>query len=313
VAYLRGRYFWNRRTFEDYNRALQFFQQAIDIAPDYALAYVGLADVYIVSDLPDPGEAMIRARAAARTALGIDENLAEAHTTLAFADMFEWNWEPAERGFMRAIELNPSYATAHHWYALYLCWTGQHEEAIAQIERARELDPLSLAIDNAAGNILFWERRYDEAIENHLQTLEIDENFVRGHRSLGFAYLLRGMNEKALEEFMWLVENSGVPEDFASLGVAYAMMGKREEVENNLTQLTSLDEDTKRQRSISFELAQIYVTLGEFDEAIKYLNRAFEEGSGEMVYLKVAPLFDPLRADPRFQELLGRMNFPEVD
>ncbi len=313
VAYLRGRYFWNKRTFEDYKRAIDFFERAIEIEPDYALAHAGLADVYIVSDLPDPAEAMKRARAAAGKALEIDENLAEAHTTLAFVDLFEWKWAAAERGLKRAIELNPSYATARHWYSLYLCWMGRHEEAIAQIELARKLDPLSIAIDNEMGNILFWARKYDQAIEHHLQTFEIDENFVRGHRGLGFAYLLSGMNEKALKEFQWLIDNSGTPEDFASIGVAYAMMGRRDEAEKILSRLTSLGEENKLQRSISFELAQIYVILGEFDETMIYLNRAFEESSGEMIYLKVGPLFDPIRGDARFQELLGRMNFPDID
>jgi len=274
---------------------------------------VGLADVYIVSDLPDPREAMIRAKAAAKRALEIDGNLAEAHTTLAFADMFEWNWEAAERGFLRALELNPSYAPAPHWYALFLSWNGRHEEAVAQIEFARALDPLSLAIDNEMGNILFWARRYDEAIEHHLQTFAIDENFVRAHKSLGFAYLLKGMNEEALKEFQWVIENSGLPEDFASLGVAYTMMGKKDEVETILAKLHSLDKDMKLMRSISFELAQIYVTLGEMDNAIEHLSRAFAENSGEMAYLKVAPLFDPLRGDSRFQELMRRLNFPDID
>ncbi len=313
VAYLRGRYFWNKRTFADYERAIQFFQQAIDIAPDYALAYVGLADVHIVSDLPDPQEAMVRAKAAARRALDIDGNLAEAHTTLAFVDLFEWNWAAAERGFLRALELNPSYATARHWYALYLSWTGRHEEAIAQIEKARALDPLSIAIDNEMGNILFWARRYDEAIEHHLQTFAIDPDFKRAHKSLGFAYLLEGMNEEALEEFHWLIDNAGSPEDFASLAIAYAKMGKKDEAEKILAKLVSPDEGAEAQRSISFELAQVYVTLGEMDDAIEYLHRAFNEGSGEIVYLKVAPIFDPLRGDPRFQELLRRMNFPDIN
>jgi TolB-like protein len=312
VAYLRGRFFWNQRTEEGYRKAIEYFQQAIDIAPDYALAHAGLGDTYIVSDLPGPDTAMMRARVAARNALEIDENLAEAHTTLAFADMFEWNWTAAERGFKRAIELNPSYATARHWYGLYLSWTGYHDEALTQIRRARELDPLSLAIDNAVGNILFWARRYDEAIDHHLQTLEVDENYVRGHRSLGFAYLLKGIHEKALSEFIWLVEHSEAPEDYAASAIAYAKMGKTEKVQEILTHLFNLNEKVKLRRSIPFELAQIHVTLGEFDTAFDYLNRAFDENKVEMVYLKVGPLFDPVRGDPRFQELLDRMNFPEI-
>jgi serine/threonine protein kinase/Tfp pilus assembly protein PilF len=313
VAYLRGRYFWSMRTEEGYRKAIDYFQQAIDIAPDYALAHAGLADTYIVSDLPDPDTAMIRARVAARKALEIDEDLAEAHTTLAFADMFEWNWEAAERGFKRAIELNPSYATARHWYGLYLSWTGLHDEALAQIRRARELDPLSLAIDNAVGNILFWARRFDEAIDHNLQTLEVDENYERGHRSLGFAYLLKGLHEKALSEFMWLVDHSGVPEDYTAAAIAYAKMGKTDEVQEILSYLFNMDENAKLRRSISYELAHVYVALGEFDTAFDYLNRALEENSGEMVHLNVGPLFDPLREDPRFEALLDLMNFPEIE
>jgi TolB-like protein len=313
VAYLRGRYFWSMRTEEGYRKAIDYFQQAIDIAPDYAQAYAGLADAYITSDLPDPDSAMIRARVAARKALSIDENLAEAHTTLAFSNIFEWNWADAELGFRRAIELNPNYATARHWYGLYLSWTGKHEQAYAQIRRARELDPLSLAIDNAVGNILFWARRYDEAIDHNLQTLEIDRNFVRGHRSLGFAYLVKGMHEKALHEVQWLVDHSGVPEDYTAAAITYANMGKTEEVQTILSYLFDMSENVDFQRPISFELALVYVALGEFDTAFDYLNRALEENSGEMVHLKVGPLFDPLREDPRFQELLDRMNFPEIE
>jgi serine/threonine protein kinase/Flp pilus assembly protein TadD len=313
VAYLRGRFFWNQRTEEGYRKALDYFQQAIDIAPDYALAHAGLADTYIVSDLPDPDTAIIRARVAAKKALEIDEDLAEAHTTLAFADMFEWDWAAAEQGFRKAIELNPSYATARHWYGLYLAWTGRFDEALVQLRRARELDPLALAIDNALGNTLFWARRYDEAIDHHLQTLEVDENYVRGHRSLGFAYLIKGMYEKALEEFQWLIEITGIPEDNAALALTHAIMGNEDEARRILAQLSHLDEDVKLRHSISFELAQVHVALGEFDEAIGYLNRAYEENNGEMVYLQVGPFFDPLREDPRFQELLDRMNFPEIE
>jgi serine/threonine protein kinase/Tfp pilus assembly protein PilF len=313
VAYLRGRYFWNQRTEEGYRKAIDYFQQAIDIAPDYAQAHAGLADAYIVSELPDPDSSMIRARKAARKALEIDENLAEAHTTLAFVDVFEWNWAAAQRGFRRAIELNPNYATARHWYGLYLSWTGQHDEALVQIRRARELDPLSLAIDNAVGNILFWARRYDEAIDHHLQTLEVDENLVRGHRSLGFAYLLKGMHEEALSEFMWLIDHSEAPQDYVASAIAYAKMGKTDEVQKILSHLSNMDENEKLRHSISFELAQIYVALGEFDTAFDYLNRAIVENNGEMVYLKVGPLFDPVREDPRFEALLERLNFPEIE
>jgi serine/threonine-protein kinase len=312
-AYLKGRFHWNKRTEEEVRKGIEYFQQAIEKDPNYALAYAGLADSYnILGDYSyvPPEEAYPRAKVAAAKALETDDTLAEAHTSLAkAAHLYDWNWLAAERGFQRALALNPSYAPAHHWYAEYLAAMGRVDEAIAEKKRARELDPLSLIINSSEGWVLYFARRYDQAIEQLQKALEMDPNFAVAHLWLGWAYEQKGMYEEAIREFqkaVTLFKGSTYP--IASLGHAYAVSGKRGEA---LKLLNELKELSKRRYVSAYDLALVYAGLGEKDQAFKWLEKAYEERYGWITMLKLEPRFDPLRADPRFQSLLRRMNFPE--
>ena len=212
-SYLEGRYWWNKRTEEGFRKAIESFQQAIDEDPSYAQAYAGLADSYNMLgqyEIVPPSEAFPRAEAAALRALDLDETLAEAHTSLGWARMSQWRWQEAEREFQRAIELNPGYATAHHWYARYLSWSpGRIDEALAEIKRAQELEPLSLIINSALGEALDWAGRYDEAIEQFRKTLELNPNFAPAHQFLSLPLGQKSMHEEAIAELEKAVSLSG--------------------------------------------------------------------------------------------------------
>jgi DNA-binding winged helix-turn-helix (wHTH) protein/TolB-like protein/Flp pilus assembly protein TadD len=310
-AYLKGRYFWNKRSVENYQKAMEYFEQAIELDPQYAQAYAGLADAYALlgsmgnAFLPRR-EAMHRARAAAMKALEIDDTLAEAHTSLAFVKMqHDWDWPGAEREFKRAIELNPSYATAHHWYAYYLAAMGRHAEAIREIRRAQEIDPLSLIINTDVGEIFYYASRYDEAIEQCRKTIEMDTNFTLAHRVLAWAYEEKGMHAEAITELQKAVS---ISEDetniLASLGHVYAMSEKRDEARRVLNHLKKLSIQSYVPSS---DIAIVYASLGEKDQAFAWLEKAYEDRSGSLILLKVWPLMDPLRSDPRFADLVRRV------
>jgi TolB-like protein/Tfp pilus assembly protein PilF len=310
TAYLRGRYSWNQGTQEGRKRAIEYFHQAIEIDPDYAQGHVALADAYLISDEPSPEEARRRGIAAARRALEIDSTLGEAHATLAFAHIFEWEWEAAEKGFQRAIELSPSYARAHYRYCMYLSWTGRHEEAIAEAHRARNVDPASLGMANILGNALYFARQYDRAIEHYRKILEVDEDFALAQFDLARAYLQKGMFEEAIAEFKYYDERYPNLWNLAYLGHAYAVAGERAEAERLLTRLKAVQDPT-HQYNVPFDLAVIYVALGQEEEAFQWLEKAYEEQSSNLVFLKTDPRFDPIRSDLRYQDLLRRLNFPE--
>jgi eukaryotic-like serine/threonine-protein kinase len=311
-AYLKGRYHWNKRTEEAFKKGLEYFQQAIEQDPSYALAYAGLADsynllgLYVYHGLP-PREAYPRAKAAAVQALKIDDTLAEPHASLAWARFrFDWDWPGAEREFKRAIELNARYPTAHHWYAYYLASMGRLDQTRAAIQRAQELDPLSLIINATVGQEFYYAREYDLAIERLLKTLEIDSNFAHAHRLLGEAYRKKGMFEEAIAEIqkaVTLSAGSGVYY-LAQLGNAYALSGKRGEALRILDELRKL---SQHKYVSPTDFAIVYIGLGEKDQAFAWLERAYEERSGFLTELMVEPMFDSLRSDPRFQELLHRM------
>jgi serine/threonine-protein kinase len=312
-AYLKGRYHWNQRTEDGMKRALEYFQQAINDDPEYAPAYVGLADSFNMIALysyAPPIEVYPKAKAAALKALEIDDTIAEAHTSLAWAQTFEWDWLAAEGEFQRAIELNPSYAFGHQWYAGgYLAAAGRLDEAIAEFKRARELDPLSLIIGAAGGWVFYLDRQYDQAVEQFQKTLELDPNFWLTNWWLGPVYEQQGLFEEAIAAFRQAVANSGgSPITMASLGHAYAMAGRRDEAMKILGELNRL---SKQRYVSSYRVAEIYVGLGDNDLALEWLQKAFEEHARFLVYLKVEPRLDPLRPDPRFQDLVRRMNFPE--
>ncbi len=303
--YLKGRFYWNKRTSEAAKKGIEYFEQAIEKDPNYALAYAGLADSYALLggyDVLRPKDSYPRARAAATKALEIDDTLAEAHTSIARIRMaFDWDWLAAEREFKRAIELNPNYATAHHWYGMYLVRMGRFDEALSEIKQAQKLDPLSLIINADMGAPLFFARQYDQAIEQHRKTLEMDLNFPPTHLRLGAAYEQKGMYQEAIAEYQRAIELSGDnTKTSVVLGYAYAVSGRRAEAQKELDQL-------KEQSNSPYDIAMIYTALGDKEQAFEWLEKAYEDRSGGLVFLKVDPGLDSLRSDPRFADLLRRV------
>jgi TolB-like protein/Flp pilus assembly protein TadD len=304
-TYLKGRYFWNKRTPEGVRRAFEYFQQVTDIDPTYALAYAGLADYFnvlgIYSGIP-PDETFPRAKAAAMMALGLDDTLAEAHTSLALVRLFyDWNYLDAEAEFKRAIELNPNYATAHDWYGCYLMTIGRFDEAKAEMKLAQELDPLSITINVRAGWPLFFMRQYDEAIEHFSKAIELDANPWLAYISLGRAYLGKLMYREAIAEIQKAMSLNNIVWVSAILGHAYAVSGQRVEAQKVITRLKEL---SQKNNDSPFCIAIIYASLGEKDQALKWLEKAQEDRSVLLVWLKIEPALDGLRTDPRFIELL---------
>ncbi len=310
--YLQGRFFWNKRTREEMGKSLECFQKALEKDPNYALAYAGLADCFIAGGGTylgiSPKIAYEKAREAAKKALEIDENLAEAHTSLGGCES-EGNWLLAEREYKRAIELNPNYVTAHQWYAEHLWEIGRHEEAISQAKRATELDPLSLVANTALGAAFYFAARYDKAIEQLRCTIELDPNFLRAHYWLGLSCVQNAMFKDAIVEFQKTISISGSsPEYLAVLGYAYASAGDKSKAEVLLGQLKGM---SKLKYVSPIDLAMIYAALDEKEEAIKLLAKGYEERADRLSSLKVDPVFNSLRSDHRFQDLLRRMNFPD--
>jgi len=251
---------------------------------------------------------MPKAKAAAEKALQIDETLGEAHASLAnVKERYDWDLAGAEREYKRAIELNPNYATAHQWYGLNLAVMERYPEAIAEIKQAQELDPLSLIINMNAGWFLYFARQYDEAIEQCQKTLELDPNFAGTHWMLGQAYRQKRMYQEAIAEFQKAIGLSeGDPIRRAVLGHAYAVAGKRGEAEKIISELKEL---SKQRYFPPYFIALIYVGLDDKDHAFEWLEKAFAERSAGLIYLKVEPMFDPVRSDPRFHDLLRRVGF----
>lgn len=313
--YLKGRYYWNRRTEEGFKKAIDFFNQAIEEDSAYALAYAGLADCYALLGSDEYGalpaqEAMPKAKAAAVKALEIDDTLAEAHTSLAYVTwVYEWDTVGAEREYKRAIELNPNYATAHHWYAIsYLTALGRHQEALAEMKRAHELDPLSLIINSAVGWAFYFARQYDRAIEQYQKTLELDPNFSVARAKLAWAYEQKSMYEEATAELQQAVNLSRDRTWVASLGYTYAVSGKREETQKVVNKLKELSE---QQHVPPYDIALIYAGLGDKDRAFEWLTRACEERSSWLVWLRVDPRFDSLHVDQRFTDLLRHVGLTQ--
>ena len=307
-AYLRGRYFWNKRTNDSLRKAIDYFNQAIAKDPTYAQAYTGLADSYAL--LGDweyggmaPKEAFPKAEAAATKALQLDDTLGEAHTSLAFClDLYDWNWDSAEVEFKRAIELNPGYATAHHWYGWHLAVLGRKDEAIAEMREAAALDPLSLIISADLAEVLLVARLYPQSIQQSLSTIAMDPTFAVAHYQLGQAYVQNRMYSDAMTEFQRAIELSGTNTTFTSnLAYVYALAGRRGEA------LKILDYQKNRDHgfSNSAEIALIYVGLGNNDQAMTWLERAYEERFNPSILAR--PSFDPLRTDKRFQDLVHRI------
>ena len=312
--YLKGRYYSNQRSEEALRRSIVYYQQALAIDPNYALAYCGLADTYallgyrghIVSK-----DALLQAKTAALKAIELDDKLAEAHASLAFiAETHEWDWPTAEREYKRALELNPGYASAHNWYAGYLMYVGRFEEGIAEAKRAQELDPLSLPINTALAGRLLLAGRNDEALAQLRETLEMNPNFAPAHNRLGWAYLAAGKREEAIREFQKAIELSGSddPDLLLDLGFAYAVVGKKYEATRILARLKRQHEDGLIP---SGAIAVLYGALGDRNQAFAWLDKAYEEHDPELTYIKVGPRFEPLRQDARFQQLVKRIGLPE--
>jgi tetratricopeptide (TPR) repeat protein len=304
-SYLRGRYFLSKRSEEGSRRAIAYFTEAIEKEPDYALAYAGLADAYSVLGFYEfgtlaPEENYQRAKTAAMRALELDETLAEAHTSLALAKVdVEHDAAGAEREYRRAIELNPNYATAHHWYSDFLAAMDRQDEAMAEIKRALELDPLSLVINATLGERLFYARRYDDAVAQLRKTLEMEESFGPAHYLLGLAYEQKGMYEEALAELARARELSGgSPWMVAAFGHTLAMAGRRHEAQKVLVELKALS----RRRPVSpYDMATVYTGLDEKTQAFEWLQKSYKPQVRRR--LKADPRMDRLRLDPRFQEI----------
>ncbi len=311
--YLKGRFYWNKRNAEALKKSIEYFNQAIEKDPNFALAYAGLSDVY--GQLPvysggSPRDNVPKAMAAAKKALEIDESIAEAHTALGFELFYyEWNVPESNKEFQRAFELNPNYATAHQWYGIWnLASTGRFDEAIAELKRAQELDRLSLIINTNLGESYIYARQYDKAIEQLRKTLELDQGFYRAHWTLGFAYELKGSFSEAIAEYQKARALDDDPRELAMLGHAYATSGKRDEALKALDQLKEL---AKRRYVSPINFVFIYVGLGEKDEAFQWLETCYQERDPQITRLKVNPLFDPLRSDARFAELMRRVGLPQ--
>jgi serine/threonine protein kinase len=307
--YLKGRYYWNKRNGPDLMKGLEYFRQAIDIDPNYALAHAGLADSYTVlatwNILPS-SEAFPKSKAAARKALELDKTLCEAHASLGFVrSVFDWEWARAEKDFKRAIKLNPDYATSYEWYGLYLSYMGRHEEAIAAAKRAQDLDPLTLIITTVVGVVLHYAHQYERAIEEYEKVIEMDPTFLPAHCFRGATYTYLGMHEKALAEQQFCIERGGRgPLVMAALGYAQASVGDREGAEETLAELEKLS----REKSVSpFFAGQIHASLGQHERALDCLEKACEERFHRVASIKVDSILEPLRLHPRFQTLLKRI------
>jgi len=313
-AYLKGRYFLNKRTGDGLKSAIEYFTDAIETDQTYAAGYSGLADAYALSGdwkygVLSPPEAFTKAEAAATRALALDKSLGEAHASLAYAlDLYAWNWTAAEIEYKRAIQLNPGYPTAHQWYSWHLLMMGRNREGIRELRKAESLDPLSLIISADIADAFCVFRLYDEAVKQSKKALEMDPNFAVGHYELGQALEQKHMFDEAIAEFQRAIELSGHSGAFDSnLGHAFAVSGRREEAINIIK-----DMEARRDRnpSTDADIALIYVGLGDRDQAMSALSKAYEVRFKASILLR--PAFDPLRSDIRFQELLRRIGLPPL-
>lgn len=309
-AYLKGRYFWNRRTEADLRRAIDHFRQAIVADPNYALAYSGLADSYTIlldHGLVSPQEALPAATKAAERALTLDATLAEAHTSVALVRVFDWQWAGAEDAFRQAILINPGYPIAHHRHALLLAWLGRSAEALEQIEEARQLDPLSLIILASIGWVHYYGRRFDQAEEQLRATLEMEPNFANAHLALGLVHGAAGRLAEAWAELERARSISGDTAPLlALLAHAYGRAGRSEDAQALIRQLSARAGESYVS---CYYRALPYLGLGEVDRALDWLERAVRERAAALVYLKVDPIWDLVRDDRRFQDVLERLKF----
>ena len=308
--YLKGRYFWNKRTAADFKTAIGYFREAIDKDPGFALAYAGLADTYVLMSgfaAASPMDSLPQAKAAAQKALQLDDSLGEAHASLAEATFaYDLNFAEANREFRRAIELNPNYATARQWYAESgLAALGRFDEAISEIRRALNLDPLSVIINADVGNILFDAGRHDEAEEQLRKTIEMDQSFYYSHWSLGQVLEMKGNIKGAMAEYRKSISLDSDPLPRALLGHLYAKQGRKKEAMEILDQLGRQSAD---HYVSAYDFALVYLGLGNKEEALRYLEKTYEQRDGYNIgFIKIDPFLDPLRGDPRFETLMRKV------
>jgi len=309
--YLQGRYFWNKRTEGTIKKSVKYFEEALELDSNYALAYAGLADAYNMLGeylfLPPP-EAFNKAKEAALKSMEIDDTLAEAYVSIGLVKYrFDWDWSGAEKDFKKAIRFNASYATAHQWYGAFLRDMGRFDEALAEYIRALELDPISLPINTSLGRNFQVARQYNQAIEQCKKALEIDSNFPWAHCVLAQAYLQKSMFEEAISEFQKAANLSDWSVEYLSqLAHAYAVSGNRNKA---LKIIEELNRCSKESYVSEFRIALIYTGLGEKDKVFECLEKAHKERNADLVELRVEPRFNSLRSDPRFRALLKKMGF----
>jgi DNA-binding SARP family transcriptional activator len=312
-AYLRGQYFWNKRTTSWLRKSVGYFEQAVKFDPTYAVAYTGLSDAYtllVTWESLTPEEGFAKAKGAAAKALEIDEGLGEAHASLAHAMLHNWEWTGAEREFKQAIALHPGYAMARDWYAEYLAAVGRFSEAVDQAKRAQEFDPLSLISNADVGWMLYYAGRYDEAVEQYSKTLELDPNFLLAHLQLGQVYIQKRMYDEALKELQEAFNLSGKSglTELMLMGHAYAVSGRKEKARE---MLKGLDELAGGRYFSAYRVALIYAGLGEKETAFQWLERAYDRHDAKLIWLKVDPMLDGLRSEPGFTELVRRVGLHE--
>jgi serine/threonine protein kinase/Flp pilus assembly protein TadD len=306
--YLKGRYYWNRRTAENLKKAIEQFKSATDRDPNFALAFAGLADCYAVlseyAGTPT-SETLPQSKTYAERALAIDGQLAEPHATLGAINEYSWQWDEAEKEFKRAIELNPNYPTTYHWYSILLKGLGRNEEAAATIKRAQELDPLSSVIAVNVSRMYQLQNNHDASIENSLKIIELDPNFPSAYEYLALSYLKRGSNAEAIaaaEKAVDLTNRSGIT--LGDLGYVYAVAGRRADA---IARIKELEEKYARREAIGQHIAAVYVGLGDKDKAFEWLEKDFQARNGRLAEIRWQVEFESLRDDPRFKDLLKRM------
>jgi len=311
-AYLEGRYFWNQRSESGLKKAIEAFGRATQIDSNFALAYSGLADSYTTLgylSYISPTQAFPVAKNHALRAIELDSTLAEPHASLAYDKFyFDWDWAGAESEFRRAIELNPNYATAHQWYSVYLLAAGRPNEAFQEIYKARQYDPLSLSINTDVGFHHYYNKQYEEAIKQLMTVLEMKKDFPLAHLWLGRSYQQLGRYQEALAEFRQ-VEGAfgGWAVSKAALGYVEGISGDKRGAAKTISELEAL---SKQRFITAYGVALVYAGKGENDKAFTWLNKAFDERSHWLIWLRLDPRWDVLRSDPRFGELLKRMHFP---
>jgi tetratricopeptide (TPR) repeat protein len=307
-AYLKGRYFWNKRTEDGLRKSVDYFEHAISRDPKFAAAYAGLADSYSImgSDILPARVASSKAHTAANKALELDPSIAEGHAELALVEFYyDWNWTRSEQEFRRAIELNPNYATAHQWYSYYLSAMGRFPEAMQEARQAQQIDPLSLSINTTLAGRYRDLGQYAQAIDLSRRTLEMDPNFVPAHVALGATFEEQGMWQEAISEYQKAVELShNSPPALASLGYAYGVSGKQTEARRVIA---SLREASKHHYVSAFDTAIVFAGIGDRDSTFQWLEKAYAERESQMAFLNVTRRLDPLRSDKRFADLLRRM------